>query len=103
MVILGLRGAVGFSLAVVLDQEAHYRELFVSAALVMVFFTVFVQVTAGNQNTECSADCMQSSVTVLEIRIFQGSTVKPLVQRLDIQLKDPVEMKISVEMHIQVR
>ena len=42
----GLRGAVGFSLAVVLPKigtEWWYRELFVTAALVMVFFTVFLQ------------------------------------------------------------
>ena len=42
----GLRGAVGFSLAVVLEKvgtEWWYRELFVSAALAMVFFTVFLQ------------------------------------------------------------
>ena len=37
------RGAVGFSLAVVIDHNVWYRELFVSAALVMVFFTVFLQ------------------------------------------------------------
>jgi len=42
----GLRGAVGFSLAVVLPKDGGewwYRELFVTAALVMVFFTVFLQ------------------------------------------------------------
>ena len=39
----GLRGAVGFSLAVVLSKDVWYRELFVTAALVMVFFTVFLQ------------------------------------------------------------
>ena len=38
----GLRGAVGFSLAVVITKDAWYRELFVTAALVMVFFTVFL-------------------------------------------------------------
>jgi len=39
----GLRGAVGFSLAVVIEHDVWYRELFISAALVMVFFTVFLQ------------------------------------------------------------
>ena len=34
---------MGFSLAVVIDHDVWYRELFVSAALVMVFFTVFLQ------------------------------------------------------------
>ena len=39
----GLRGAVGFSLAVVLEKGVWYRELFITTALVMVFFTVFLQ------------------------------------------------------------
>ena len=34
---------MGFSLAVVIDEHAWYRQLFVTAALVMVFFTVFLQ------------------------------------------------------------
>ena len=37
------RGAVGFSLAVVLDDSMWYKELFLTTALAMVFFTVFVQ------------------------------------------------------------
>jgi len=39
----GLRGAVGFSLAVVLNENKWYRELFLTTALSMVFFTVFIQ------------------------------------------------------------
>jgi len=39
----GLRGAVGFSLAMVLKEEMWYRDLFLTTALVMVLFTVFVQ------------------------------------------------------------
>ena len=39
----GLRGAVGFSLAVVLDEQKWYREMFLTTALAMVFFTVFIQ------------------------------------------------------------
>merc|ERR1711971_1334760 len=39
----GLRGAVGFSLAVVLDDSMWYKELFLTTALAIVFFTVFVQ------------------------------------------------------------
>ena len=37
------RGAVGFSLAAVLDDTSWYKELFLTTALAMVFFTVFVQ------------------------------------------------------------
>ena len=37
------RGAVGFSLAAVLDDTSWYKELFLTTALAMVFFTVFAQ------------------------------------------------------------
>ena len=43
MAIGGLRGAVGFSLAQVMSEKFWYRDLFVSTALVMVLFTVFLQ------------------------------------------------------------
>ena len=39
----GLRGAVGFSLAVVLNDQKWYRELFLTTALAIVFFTCFIQ------------------------------------------------------------
>jgi len=63
----GLRGAVGFSLAVVLEKDVWYRELFVSAALAMVFFTVFLQ----------------------------GSTIKLLVKCLKIRLEGEEEKLIT--------
>ena len=63
----GLRGAVGFSLAVVLNHDVWYRELFVSAALGMVFFTVFLQ----------------------------GSTIKLLVKCLNIKLEGEEEKLIT--------
>ena len=43
MAIGGLRGAVGFSLAEVVSREVWYRDLFITTALVMVIFTVFLQ------------------------------------------------------------
>ena len=63
----GLRGAVGFSLAVVLNKDVWYKELFVSAALAMVFFTVFLQ----------------------------GSTIKLLVKCLKIKLNSDEEALIT--------
>ena len=62
----GLRGAVGFSLVVVLDVELWYRELFVTACLAMVFFTVFLQ----------------------------GATIKLFVKLFDIQLQEKEEKRI---------
>jgi len=56
----GLRGAVGFSLAEILEKDKWYREMFLTTALAMVFFTCFLQ----------------------------GSTIKFLVKLFDISLKD---------------
>lgn len=70
----GLRGAVGFSLAVVLKrtEDNWYRELFVSTALTMVFFTVFLQ----------------------------GSTIKFLVKWLHIKLqRENTTRLVSIEVH----
>jgi len=63
----GLRGAVGFSLAVVLKDNSWYKELFLTTALAMVFFTVFVQ----------------------------GSTIKFLVKCLKIKLEESSDSSTS--------
>ena len=39
----GLRGAVGFSLAQILDEDNPFKEMFLTATIFMVFFTVFIQ------------------------------------------------------------
>ena len=54
----GLRGAVGFSLAVTLKGNAH-KSLFIVTTIVVILFTVF----------------------------FQGITIKPLVNLLRIKKK----------------
>jgi len=65
----GLRGAVGFSLAMVLADNFQYKNLFLTTALVMVFFTVFIQ----------------------------GSTIKVLVKWLKITLKQEKEEMLTIE------
>jgi len=67
----GLRGAVGFSLAMVLDEDFVHRKLFITTALSMVFFTVFIQ----------------------------GSTIKPIVKWLKINLKttNPKSMTMTIQ------
>ena len=40
----GLRGAVGFSLALIINEEEELRELFLTTSLAMVLFTCFIQV-----------------------------------------------------------
>ena len=70
----GLRGAVGFALAIVLSEDLWYREIFVTTALVKVLFTVFLQ----------------------------GSTIRLLVEKLKINLQTPREFAIGVEIQNKV-
>jgi len=71
----GLRGAVGFSLACVLTKDQWYRELFLSTALSMVFFTVFLQ----------------------------GSTIKLFVKLFKIKLQSHDSGPKKISPHIQAK
>lgn len=68
----GIRGAVSFSLAILLTQE-HFplREMFVTTTIVIVLFTVF----------------------------FQGMTIKPLVRILHVKLRGKEEMNMYAELN----
>ena len=70
----GLRGAVGFSLAMVIKEESWYRGLFLTTALIMVFFTVFLQ----------------------------GCTIKFLVKALDIKLQQEKSPKMTEDIQVKV-
>ena len=70
----GLRGAVGFSLAMVIQEKVWYRELFLTTALVMVFFTVFLQ----------------------------GGTIKFLVKALDIKLEQKNVPRMTEDIQVKV-
>ena len=71
----GLRGAVGFSLAMMIDDHKWYKNLFVSTALSMVFVTVFIQ----------------------------GSTIKFFVKLLGIKLKSQIKGSQKLFLEIQNR
>jgi len=55
----GLRGAVGFSLVTILDEQSPFKDIFLTTTLFVIFFTVFIQ----------------------------GSTIKFIVSKLKIQTK----------------
>ncbi|KFV08367.1 Sodium/hydrogen exchanger 3, partial [Tauraco erythrolophus] len=68
----GLRGAVAFALVVLLDVDTvKERNLFVSTTIIVVFFTV----------------------------IFQGLTIKPLVQWLKVKKTEHREPKLNEKLH----
>ena len=51
----GLRGAIAFALALILDETKIPRKKeFVTATIAVVFFTVFLQVQFDSQNDELS-------------------------------------------------
>uniref|UniRef100_A0A672HR22 Sodium/hydrogen exchanger n=1 Tax=Salarias fasciatus TaxID=181472 RepID=A0A672HR22_SALFA len=70
----GLRGAIAFSLCYLLDKD-HFplRELFLTAIITVIFFTVFVQ----------------------------GMTIKPLVELLAVKKKQEAKRSINEEIHTQ--
>ncbi|XP_032934468.1 sodium/hydrogen exchanger 3 isoform X2 [Catharus ustulatus] len=68
----GLRGAVAFALVALLDKDkVKDRDLFVSTTIIVVFFTV----------------------------IFQGLTIKPLVQWLKVKKTEHREPKLNEKLH----
>ncbi|XP_027518607.1 sodium/hydrogen exchanger 3 isoform X5 [Corapipo altera] len=68
----GLRGAVAFALVALLDKDkVHDKNLFVSTTIIVVFFTV----------------------------IFQGLTIKPLVQWLKVKKTEHREPKLNEKLH----
>ncbi|XP_041797548.1 Na(+)/H(+) exchanger beta isoform X1 [Chelmon rostratus] len=70
----GLRGAIAFSLGFLLKRE-HFpmREMFLTAIITVIFFTVFVQ----------------------------GMTIKPLVELLAVKKKQEAKRSINEEIHTQ--
>ncbi|XP_013767057.1 sodium/hydrogen exchanger 1 [Pundamilia nyererei] len=70
----GLRGAIAFSLGFLLNKE-HFpeREIFLTAIITVIFFTVFVQ----------------------------GMTIKPLVELLAVKKKQEAKRSINEEIHTQ--
>lgn len=70
----GLRGAIAFSLAVTLDSSLPHYTLFVTTTLFIVIFTVF----------------------------FLGSTTKPMIKWLNIQLERPTNASMFNEINDRV-
>ncbi|NXY38740.1 SL9A1 protein, partial [Pomatorhinus ruficollis] len=70
----GLRGAIAFSLGYLLDYE-HFsmRDMFLTAIITVIFFTVFVQ----------------------------GMTIRPLVDLLAVKKKQETKRSINEEIHTQ--
>ncbi|XP_061145902.1 Na(+)/H(+) exchanger beta isoform X1 [Syngnathus typhle] len=70
----GLRGAIAFSLGFLLDKDLFpLRNMFLTAIIILIFFTVFVQ----------------------------GMTIKPLVDLLAVKKKQEAKRSINEEIHTQ--
>uniref|UniRef100_A0A8C5LKF2 Sodium/hydrogen exchanger n=1 Tax=Leptobrachium leishanense TaxID=445787 RepID=A0A8C5LKF2_9ANUR len=69
----GLRGAIAFSLGYLLNADHFPREMFLTAIITVIFFTVFVQ----------------------------GMTIRPLVELLAVKKKQESKRSINEEIHTQ--
>ncbi|XP_066573622.1 sodium/hydrogen exchanger 1 [Amia ocellicauda] len=69
----GLRGAIAFSLGYLLHPDLFPREMFLTAIITVIFFTVFVQ----------------------------GMTIRPLVDLLAVKKKQETKRSINEEIHTQ--
>ncbi len=96
----GLRGAVGFSLVEMIDKEViPPKQMFVTTTLAVVMFTIFFQVQCTivlPTYLMCRAGCCQC---LLLIAIFQGGTIKFLVNLLDIDKAKDSQRLIAEEVH----
>ena len=70
----GLRGAVGFSLANIISENNPHKKMFLTTAMIVIFFTVFIQ----------------------------GSTIKFLVNRFGIRKKDKKDDMINPEIGLKL-
>lgn len=100
----GLRGAICFSLVFLIDDFPKKR-LFITTTIVVILFTVFVQVGKmycsmnHNGSIDRSGE-VRCSLTQLG---FQGMTIKPLVELLDVKRKKRALPTVSEEIHSRVR
>lgn len=97
----GLRGAVAFSLVNMLDESLGPRRIFVTTTLVVILFTIFIQVgvlleirckVMYNKSHLYSKYCKETQFFFFFYLNFlfhfpspKGTTIKPLVSLLHIQ------------------
>jgi sodium/hydrogen exchanger-like protein 3 len=93
----GIRGAVAFALALILDENKIPRKKeFVTATIAVIFFTIFFQVYFYSKNI--------TKVKVKKIKIDlifchkKGSTIGPLVRYLKIKRKETEEPTMSAKL-----
>ncbi|PNJ20487.1 SLC9A1 isoform 3 [Pongo abelii] len=93
----GLRGAIAFSLGYLLDKK-HFPmcDLFLTAIITVIFFTVFVQVLGqGRAGPWGPSRCSRGK------RGKRGMTIRPLVDLLAVKKKQETKRSINEEIHTQ--
>lgn len=96
----GLRGAICFSLVFLIDDFPKKR-LFITTTIVLILFTVFVQVCRDAffyYSPVFSRDLSSSA-----LHFLQGMTIKPLVELLEVKRKKRALPTVSEEIHGRVR
>lgn len=95
----GLRGAICFSLVFLIDDFPKKR-LFITTTIVLILFTVFVQVCKG---TVALVRSLGGTLFFSVWYFLQGMTIKPLVELLEVKRKKRALPTVSAEIHGRVR
>ncbi len=100
----GLRGAVCFALATTLDDSFELKQIYLTCTLVIIFFTVFIQVSQNRfsdavwSSLQMAPSCQQ----VLRCLLSQGITIKPLVSLCRIKRKEEKMQTVASEFNSHV-
>jgi len=87
----GLRGAIAFSLAIMLDNHITQAQVFITATLFVILFTVFVMVS-------CQLTCESKLIHLFSIT-KKGSTIKPFIRLLQVKTQIRHEAKLFIEIN----
>ena len=115
----GLRGAIAFSLVVLLDKDLFpNRQLFLTTTVVVIYFTVFIQARArkferlrgGGASLPPNPLQVPYPYVVLfppkydgVFSLLQGSTIKPLVKKLKVKTSEHHKPTMNEKLHMRVR
>lgn len=105
----GLRGAISFALAFTLPDNIGRRQLFITATIAIILFTVFLQVRRPSLPLafppHASPWRLMSQRTSLRCHVFsplQGISIRPLIEFINVRRTNRNVGTINVEVHCRV-
>lgn len=96
----GLRGAVAYGLATMLDEKKiKEKNLMICTTLIVVYFTVILQVSSVPSNPPF----LDSMVSSSALTFLQGITMKPLVTWLKVRRAASGDVTLMEKVHNKVK